>query len=31
MKNSVLTLGKEPGIGVELTATALKKYGAKVL
>lgn len=31
IKNSVLTLGDDPGIGVEFDPATLKKYGARVL
>jgi len=31
IKDSVLVLGDEPGLGVELDPAALKKYGARVL
>lgn len=31
IKDSVLTLGDEPGLGVEFDPAALKKYGTKVL
>ena len=31
IKDSVLVLGDQPGLGVELDPAALKKYGTKVL